>query len=61
MAGISNKKLAEFGEKMKWRVVGDSVEEKMGLKENNYLKCIQVGKKLAELLRTPEVDDPSCH
>ncbi|MFV0391812.1 MAG: FprA family A-type flavoprotein [Paludibacteraceae bacterium] len=59
-AGVSNKKLREFGENMKWRVVDDSVEEKMGLKENNYFKCIHLGKKLAELLRTPEVEDPDC-
>lgn len=60
-AGISNKKLAEFGEKMKWRIIDDSVEEKMGLKEDKYLQCVQLGKNLADLLRTPEIDDPSCH
>lgn len=60
-AGISNKKLAEFGEKMKWRVIDDSVEEKMGLKEDKYLQCVQLGKNLADLLRTPEIADPSCH
>ena len=60
-AGVSNKKLAEFGEKMKWRVVGFSVEEKMGLKADNYLGCVQTGKKLAELLRTEITPDPSCH
>ena len=60
-AGVSNKKLAEFGEKMKWRVVGFSVEEKMGLKADNYLGWVQTGKKLAELLRTEITPDPSCH
>ncbi len=60
-AGISNKKLAEFGERMKWRVIDDSIEEKMGLKEDKYQRCVQLGKNLAELLRTPEVEDPSCH
>ena len=60
-AGVSNKKLAEFGEKMKWHVVGFSVEEKMGLKADNYLGCVQTGKKLAELLRTEITPDPSCH
>ena len=54
-------KSAEFGEKMKWRVVGFSVEEKMGLKADNYLGCVQTGKKLAELLRTEITPDPSCH
>lgn len=53
-AGVCNKKLAEFGEIMKWHVIDDSVEEKMGLKDDNYIKCIQLGKNLAELLHTSE-------
>ena len=60
-AGIANKKLAEFGEKMKWRIVNFSVEEKMGLKESNYQSCILLGKKTAELLKAPATVDPSCH
>ncbi|MBP1665083.1 MAG: flavodoxin/nitric oxide synthase [Bacteroidetes bacterium] len=60
-AGVANKKLAEFGEKMKWRTVNFTVEEKMGLKENNYQSCIQLGKKVAELLKTPETSEPACH
>ncbi len=60
-AGITTKKLSEFGEKMKWRVIDDSVEEKMGLKKDKYQACVQIGKKLAELMRTPEFEDPSCH
>jgi flavorubredoxin len=47
------KKLAEFGEKMKWRTVDFSVEEKMGLKENNYHSCLRLGEKMAELLKKP--------
>ncbi|HRG02858.1 MAG TPA: FprA family A-type flavoprotein, partial [Paludibacteraceae bacterium] len=53
-AGITNKKLAEFGEKMKWRMIDFTVEEKMGLTENNYQACIMLGRKTAELLKTPE-------
>ena len=60
-AGITNKKLAEFGEKMKWRMIDFTVEEKMGLTENNYQACIMLGRKTAELLKTPESADPSCH
>lgn len=60
-AGITNKKLAEFGEKMKWRMIDFTVEEKMGLTENNYQACIMLGRKTAELLKTPEPVDPSCH
>ena len=60
-AGITNKKLAEFGEKMKWRTINFTVEEKMGLKDSNYQSCILLGRKTAELLKTPEPVDPSCH
>lgn len=60
-AGIVNKRLAEFGEKMKWRTVDFTVEEKMGLKDNNYQSCVLLGKKAAELIRTQEPVDPSCH
>jgi len=56
-AGVSGKKLAEFGEKMKWRMVEDRVEEKMALKKDNYLKCLGLGKNLTELLRTPDTKD----
>ncbi|HPS10673.1 MAG TPA: FprA family A-type flavoprotein, partial [Paludibacteraceae bacterium] len=51
-AGIANKKLAEFGEKMKWRTINFTVEEKMGLKDSNYQSCILLGRKTAELLKT---------
>ena len=60
-AGIANKKLAEFGEKMKWRTINFTVEEKMGLKDSNYQSCILLGRKTADLLKTPEPTDPSCH
>ena len=60
-AGIANKNLAEFGEKMKWRTINFTVEEKMGLKDSNYQSCILLGRKTAELLKTPEPVDPSCH
>lgn len=60
-AGISNKKLSEFGEKMKWRIIDDTVEEKMGLKDDNYHKCVAIGAKLAELLHTPAIKAPGCH
>ncbi|MGC3979500.1 MAG: FprA family A-type flavoprotein [Paludibacteraceae bacterium] len=59
-AGVANKKLAAFGEKMNWRMVDFTVEEKMGLKENNYQSCILLGKKLAELLRTELTLSESC-
>lgn len=39
------KRLAAFGEKMNWEVVGASAEEKMGLKKKNkYAECIALEK-----------------
>ncbi len=60
-AGVAKKKLGVFAETMGWRTVDFSVEEKMGLKENNYQACILLGEKLAELLRTEEPAAGSCH
>ncbi len=59
-AGVVKKRLAEFGERMKWRVIDDTVEEKMGLKKDNYFGCMQIGKKLAELLTTPSAKEEQC-
>ncbi|MBP1638004.1 MAG: flavodoxin/nitric oxide synthase, partial [Bacteroidetes bacterium] len=50
-AGVVNKRLAEYAEKMKWETVDFTVVEKMGLKENNYHSCILLGKKVAELIK----------
>ena len=33
----------------------------MGLTENNYQACIMLGRKTAELLKTPESGAPGCH
>ncbi len=49
-AGVVTKRLAEFGEKMNWEVLEDAPEEKMGLKKEKYLACVQIGKKMAERL-----------
>ena len=60
-AGISNKKLGEFGEKMKWRTCDLKIEEKMSLTFDNYRACILLGNKLAELVKSECEEDPSCH
>ncbi len=59
-AGVAVKKLGEFGEKMKWRIADISVEEKMALKNDNYLLCLALGKKLGELIRTECEDGDDC-
>lgn len=55
-SGVVAKRLSAFGEKMNWRMVDESVEEKMGLKKENYLKAIQIGKKMLELMELPIVN-----
>ncbi|MFV0472505.1 MAG: FprA family A-type flavoprotein [Paludibacteraceae bacterium] len=59
-AGVAAKKLTTFAENMKWRTPDFSIEEKMGLKENNYQSSILLGKKLAELIRTEVEEDENC-
>ena len=50
-SGVAVKKLAAFAQLMNWDTIDFTVEEKMGLKENNYQLCISLGKKMAEMLR----------
>lgn len=60
-SGIAVKKLAEFGGTMKWRTLDFTVEEKMGLKEDNYQSCLLLGRKMADLVRTEQEHlDTSC-
>ncbi len=50
-AGASVKRLAAFGEKMKWEIVGSPVEQKQSLKADKYEECIQLGKDMATKLK----------
>ncbi|MBR5297183.1 MAG: FprA family A-type flavoprotein [Parabacteroides sp.] len=50
-SGVAVKQLAAFGEKMKWTIVGEPVEQKQGLKADNYDACWDLGKAMAEQLR----------
>lgn len=47
-AGAAVKRLAAFGEKMKWTIVGEPVEQKQGLKPAQYEACWALGKAMAE-------------
>lgn len=49
-AGAAVKRLAAFGEKMQWTVVGNPVELKQGLKAEKYEACWELGKSMAEKL-----------
>ena len=50
-SGVAVKQLAAFGEKMKWTIVGEPVEQKQGLKADKYDACWDLGKAMAEQLR----------
>lgn len=50
-AGAAVKRLAAFGEKMKWDVVSAPVEQKQGLTEAKYEECVALGAAMAERLK----------
>lgn len=50
-AGAAVKRLAAFGERMKWETTGVPVEEKHALKETNYEACLELGKAVAEQVK----------
>lgn len=50
-AGAAVKRLATFGEEMKWEVVGPAVEQKQGLSTDNYNACLELGKAMAERVK----------
>lgn len=50
-SGVAVKQLAAFGEKMKWTIVGEPIEQKQGLKAEKYEACWDLGKAMAEQLR----------
>jgi flavorubredoxin len=49
-AGTSVKKLHAFAEKVKWEIVGNSVEEKHALKVDKYEACRELGRAMAQKL-----------
>ncbi|MDH6303567.1 anaerobic nitric oxide reductase flavorubredoxin [Parabacteroides sp. PF5-5] len=50
-AGAAVKRLAAFGEKMGWEVVGEPVEQKQGLKADKYEACLALGAAMAAQLK----------
>jgi flavorubredoxin len=50
-SGAAVKRLAAFGEKMKWETTGVPVEQKQALVEDNYEACIALGKAVAEKIK----------
>jgi len=52
-AGAAVKRLSTFVETMKWDTAEISVEEKQGLKEENYQACLELGRQVAEMVKKP--------
>ena len=52
-ASAAVKRLNSFVETMKWTKAEISVDEKQGLKENNYKACLELGRQVAELVKIP--------
>lgn len=52
-ASAAVKRLNSFVETMKWTKAELSVDEKQGLKEDNYKACLELGKQVAELVKIP--------
>lgn len=50
-SGAAVKRLAAFGEKMKWETVGVPVEEKYAIKEANYEACLALGEAVAKSIK----------
>ena len=53
-AGAAVKRLAAFGEKMKWETVGVPVEQKQGLSADKYEACWALGEAMAKRLKGEE-------
>ena len=51
-AGAAVKRLAAFGEKMKWETVGTPAEQKQGMTAADHAACYALGKAMAEQLRS---------
>ncbi len=56
-ASAAVKRLKTFVETMKWQSAEISVDEKQGLKEDNYKACLELGRQVAILMKDL-VDEP---
>lgn len=52
-ASAAVKRLNGFVETIKWTKAEISVDEKQGLKEDNYKACLELGRQVAELVKIP--------
>lgn len=51
-SGAAVKRIGEFNEKLKYEIVGNPVDMKLGMKEDTYKMCRELGKAMAERLKT---------
>ena len=51
-AGATFRYINDFAESMKWEIVGTPVEEKMALKNEKTQSCVELGKSMAEKLKS---------
>ena len=51
-AGAAVKRLAAFGEKMKWETVGTPAEQKQGMTAADHAACYALGEAMAEQLKS---------
>jgi anaerobic nitric oxide reductase flavorubredoxin len=59
-ASAAVKRLITFVETMKWPSSEITVDEKQGLKAENYQACLELGRKVGALAKVPIVDNKHC-
>ena len=59
-AAASVKRLTTFVENMKWVTAEITVEEKQGLKAENYQACLELGRQVAKLVQLPMETKEHC-
>jgi len=59
-AGAAVKRLSTFVETMKWVTAEITVEEKQGLKAENYQACLELGRQVAKLVKHPVEKKEHC-
>jgi len=59
-AGAAVKRLSTFVESMKWVTAEIVVEEKQGLKVENYQACLELGRQVAKLVKHPVEKKEHC-
>jgi len=59
-ASAAVKRLKTFVETMKWQSAEITVDEKQGLKKDNYEACLELGRQVAILMKNHVDDAPHC-